>query len=1068
MGALLSSPRRSIFVTALFMFSIILGTKFLCVRVAAQDHTQAVVATPRPLITEAIDETRRSVLKGNTHPLARRQFDLGTAPASLPMERMLLVLKRSPEQETVLRKLLDDQQDKNSPNYHKWLTPEQFGAQFGPSDSDMQTITSWLQSHGFQVAPSKGRSVLELSGSASQVQDAFHTSIHKYLVNAEQHWANASDPSIPAALTGAVAGVMTLHNFTKKPALHFSGEAVPARMVQVPGKVRPQVTFPPQNGQPALNALAPQDYAVIYNITPVYNTYTGVGMHIGVIGRSNLFNNGQDVQDFFSQVGTGNSLGVPSFNIVLNGADPGDLGGGEEAEATLDSTWSGALAPGAAVSLVVSATTNTSDGVDLSEAYIVENNLTDIMTESFSACELFATDAQLAGQSALAEQAAAQGITYFVSSGDNGATACDDPNVAPATKPISVNFLASTAFNVAVGGTVFNENGNTSKYWLSTPPISETALSYIPEDVWNESSLASGLWSSSGGASAGNIQSGAGSTGGVPKPYWQSGVTGIPADNVRDIPDVSLTAAGHDPYLLCWEGSCTPDAQGNLFVYFISGTSASAPSFAGIMALIDQGAGSRQGLANYILYRLAAQQGAYPSQCNGSGTAAPPTSTCIFNDVTVGNNVVPGEVGTNYQAGSGYDLTTGLGSVNVATLQAAWSSVNFNPTTTTLTLNGGTAVSIAHGTSVPLTITVAPSSTTGTPPTPTGNVVLLTGNTIAPTTMDRFPLIAGQVTSQSTSNLPGGTYNVWAHYGGDTTYAPSDSTQTSVTVTAEPSTTTVSALTFEEFGSQLPFTNGAFGSFVYLRADVFGQSGNGHPTGSVTFSDTFAATIPGGSTFTLNNQGSTANPNGIFTFDAGTHTIAASYSGDSSFAASSTTQSQTFTITPGFFATLNSAPSTVTIAAPGGTGSTSITVVNSSGFSGTISLACSGLPSESKCTFSPASINGAGMANTTNVSITVTTTAPTARAQLQQTSEPSRWIAAMGLFLPAIFLVGTKRRNIGLPLILLLLMLIPACGGGGGHKPPPDPGTPAGTSSVTVSATGGAIVSQTGFTLVVQ
>jgi hypothetical protein len=437
----------------------------------------------------------------------------------------------------------------------------------------------------------------------------------------------------------------------------------------------------------------------------------------------------------------------------------------------------------------------------------------------------------------------------------------------------------------------------------------------------------------------------------------------------------------------------------------------------------------------------------------------------------VGNNVVPGETGTNYQAGAGYDLTTGLGSVNVANLQAAWSSVTFNPTTTTLTLNGGTAVNITHGASVPVDITVAPSSTTGTPPTPTGDVVLLTDNPVAPSTMDLFTLNGG-VTSKSTSNLPGSggtTYNVWAHYGGDATYAPSDSARVSVSVSGEPSTTTASVLTFDQSGNQLAFSSGPFGSFVYLRADVLGQSGLGHPTGSVTFSDTFATTIPGGSTFPLNSQGNAANPNGIFNFDAGTHTISASYSGDSSFNPSSTTQSRTFTITPGFFATPASPQSTVTIAAPGGVGTTSIAVVSSSGLTGAINFTCLGLPSESKCTFSPASIPPASAATTTTVSITVTTTAPTVSAQLRKGVEPKQWIAAVGLFLPAIFLVGKKRPNPGLlMMILLLLMLIPACGGGGGHKPPPDPGTPAGTSNVTVTASGNSMVSQTVFTLVVQ
>ena len=403
-----------------------------------------------------------------------------------------------------------------------------------------------------------------------------------------------------------------------------------------------------------------------------------------------------------------------NFNILLNGPDPGDLGGSEEAEATLDSTWSGAIASAATVDLVVSATTNTTDGVDLSETYIVENNLADIMTESFSSCELYASDAQLAFSYFLAEQAAAQGISYFVSTGDDGAEGCDDPSAPPATHPISVNFLASTPFDTAVGGTMFNENGQNSRYWGTEPPVEESAISYIPEDVWNESSLSNGLWSSSGGASAGNIQGGlGGTTGGVPKPYWQSGVTGIPNDSVRDLPDVSLTAAGHDPYLLCVEGSCFPNGQGQFFIYFISGTSASAPSFAGIMALVDQQMGGRQGEANYVLYRLAATQAVYPSQCNGSNTSGAPASTCIFNDVTVGNNVVPGEQGSQYQAATGYDQTTGLGSVNVANLVTNWNTVTFNPTTTTLGLSPVT--SITHGQSVNVNIRWLPTPALASP-----------------------------------------------------------------------------------------------------------------------------------------------------------------------------------------------------------------------------------------------------------------------------------------------------------------------------------------------------------------
>src|SRR4029077_2119814 len=204
-----------------------------------------------PLITAAVDESRLEILKGNTHPLARPEFDLGTADESLPMNRMLLVLKRSDEQERALRKLLDNQQDKHSPSYHKWLTPEKFGEQFGPSDSDMQTVTSWLRSHGFQVESTKGRAVLEFSGTASQVQEAFHTTIHSYLVKGETHWANSSDPAIPAALQPAVTGIKTLHNFLKKPAVHIAENNIPAKLV---GNSRVEFT-----GGAGLHALAPND-----------------------------------------------------------------------------------------------------------------------------------------------------------------------------------------------------------------------------------------------------------------------------------------------------------------------------------------------------------------------------------------------------------------------------------------------------------------------------------------------------------------------------------------------------------------------------------------------------------------------------------------------------------------------------------------------------------------------------------------------------------------------------------------------------------------------------------------
>ncbi len=318
-----------------------------------------------PLILQPVDETQLVLLKDNTHPLARPQFDQGAAPPNLPMERMLLVLRRSREQESALRSLLDNQQDKASPSYHKWLTPEQFGKQFGPADEDIQIVTSWMQVHGFQVTQvAKGRAVIEFSGAAAQIQEAFHTAIHKYVVNGEEYWANASDPQIPAALTPVVAGVHTLHNFLKKPTIRFSAAPVAATF----NKGKPQLTFP--DGK---HGLTFADYRTIYGATSLLFTQgiQGQGQNIAVVGRSNLFNQGQDVTDFrnFLQECCGN------LTITLNGPDPGDLGGGEEFEATLDATWSAALAPFADIDFVVSASTNTTDGVDLSELYIIDNNV---------------------------------------------------------------------------------------------------------------------------------------------------------------------------------------------------------------------------------------------------------------------------------------------------------------------------------------------------------------------------------------------------------------------------------------------------------------------------------------------------------------------------------------------------------------------------------------------------------------------------------------------------------------------------------------------------------------------
>ena len=210
MKLLRSLPVRTLLLSALISFSSL--------------TTWAQTANAPGRITQAVDMENLVTLRGNTHPLARPEYDQGAAPDSLPMERMLLVLQRSAEQEATLRKLLDEQQVKSSPNYHMWLTPEQFGQQFGPVDSDVQAVTDWLGSQGFQVSRvAAGRTVIEFSGTAGAVRQAFRTEIHKFVVNGEEHWANASDPQIPAALTPVVAGFASLNNFPRQPMMQRVG-----------------------------------------------------------------------------------------------------------------------------------------------------------------------------------------------------------------------------------------------------------------------------------------------------------------------------------------------------------------------------------------------------------------------------------------------------------------------------------------------------------------------------------------------------------------------------------------------------------------------------------------------------------------------------------------------------------------------------------------------------------------------------------------------------------------------------------------------------------------------------
>src|SRR6202049_3561279 len=341
---------------------------------AAQSNAEQKTRVPARVM-DTVDDTNRTVLRGNVHPKARAEFDNGAVSDAQPVTRILLLLQRSAEQEAALRQLMEEQQSKNSPNYHAWLTPEDFGKKFGPADADVQTVTDWLTSHGFQnVKVTKGKTVVEFSGNAGQVRRAFATEIHKYNVNGEEHFANVSDPQIPAALSPVVRGVVALHNFRPKSFVHNAGTF---KRNAKTGEVKPAFTFSDVNG--TFYALGPADFAKIYNIPSAAN---GANQSIAIVGQSNI--NLQDVADFR------NIFGLPANvpQVILNGADPG-LVLGDETESDLDVEWAGAVAPQVQIIFVTTQTSQTdfTAGVDASAQYIVDNNVAPVLSESYGFCE---------------------------------------------------------------------------------------------------------------------------------------------------------------------------------------------------------------------------------------------------------------------------------------------------------------------------------------------------------------------------------------------------------------------------------------------------------------------------------------------------------------------------------------------------------------------------------------------------------------------------------------------------------------------------------------------------------
>jgi subtilase family serine protease len=914
----------------------------------ATASAQSPLPAPRSRILQAVDDRHLTVLSGNTHPLARAEFDQGTLADATPLRRMVLVLERSSDQENALQQVIDQQQDKSSSMYHQWLTPEGFGAAFGPSDRDLSAVTTWLSDHGFaNVQVNPGRTLIEFSGTAGMVRSAFHASMHRYAVQGEQHFANASDPQIPTALAPVVAGIASLNNFPRRAASHKAGNFrrdtatnLTSRLPeQVSDGVLPDLTI--SSGGIAVYGVTPYDFATIYNVLPLWNASTpidGTGQTIAIVGQTDI--NPSDFVNFrkLFNLPLGNTAtptGTQYLNIIYNGPNPGVTA--DEGEADIDTQWSAAVAKGATIDYVVSQGTEVTQGTDLSAIYIVNNNLAPVMSYSYGQCELILGNSGNSFYKTLWQQAAAQGITVLLASGDSGSAGCDNAGVIGASGGIAVNGLGSTPYNISVGGTDFYMPQGGAAFWsaTNTSATQASAKGYIPETPWNESctntvfntsrvfsgqspeqvcnnpiAAIDGLLSvvgGSGGASSctqSNGSSPASCKSGYAKPSWQSGV-GVPADGARDTPDVSLFASSGffgAFYVVCQQSSnpdgkpCSLGAPTYDFAGY-GGTSVAAPAFAGILSLVNQKTGSRQGNANYVLYRLANQQTKAGTVCNAITGA--PAATCVFNDITTDTIAMPCIKGTpnctvtssndrygilsGFKSGTGYDLATGLGSVNAANLVENWSDTSFTASGTTLSLSPST---ILHGSTVAAVVNV--TSTSGTP---SGSVSI---NALATDGSVQTGVLQNGKYTASLNNFPGGSYSVQAHYAGDGIYAPSDSNPVTLTVSPESSVTTLQPLLYNPAsGTITPLAAGStypYGGFFLLRASVAGSSGQGVATGNITLTDSGAPIDEG--TFRLNSTSNTEDQTRSLT--PGRHVLSAAYSGDASFNAS---QSTPFSIT---------------------------------------------------------------------------------------------------------------------------------------------------------------------------
>jgi subtilase family serine protease len=652
-----------------------------------------------PRIAAEINSREWVPLRGSHSPLARPENESGRVSPEARLEGISIVFSRTDAQEKDLQELIAAQQDPASPHYHQWLTPEQFGARFGLADADVTAVESWLAQQGFtmnEVARSKNQ--IRFSGTVQQAEQAFGTELHYYSVNGERHFAPNSDLALPASLAPVVLAVTNLSTF--RPRSH---------MVRKGAQSATQYHF--TSGQTGNHFLTPKDVATIYNISPAYSAgLTGSGQSIAVVGQSEIVMT--DIEHFqtASQVFT-----TPKDPIrkLVPSSGTATIVTGDESESDLDLEYASTMAPGATIYFYYTgnaANFNVWNSIETA----IQDDLAQIISSSYGVCEpLVPQSFYNSLNGTFLAQAASQGQTVISAAGDGGSADCYNPSAASPNTTLAVDFPASSQYVTGIGGTEFpaaDVASGSSTYFSSngSSDVISSALSYIPEQVWNDSTPGNGSTPATISAGGGGISI----SSFTPRPSWQTGVTGIPSGTSRLVPDISLSSSPNNAgYLYCSSdtstkvtGSCANGFRdtNNTNLTVAGGTSFGAPIFAGMMALINQKTGSAQGLANTKLYGLAASATTYAS---------------AFHDITNGNNncsaagttLCPASIAaaTKYSATPGYDMASGLGSVNFNNLLAAWSGGSSASKSFTLAATDATIAAGSTGTS---TVTITPQN----------------------------------------------------------------------------------------------------------------------------------------------------------------------------------------------------------------------------------------------------------------------------------------------------------------------------------------------------------------------